>query len=146
MKIRDIMNINSIRITSGSTMAEAAELAAMSNASGLFVVDGDNNFICVLSEGDMMAMVIPDISEIMASSGGIQDSQEIFTKKGAQLGRDKIDDHMVKTAITIDPDDTILKAASTMAIKKMRRLPVVKDGKLLGTISRGDICKAVFTH
>ena len=146
MKIRDILNINSIRITSGATMEEAAELAAMSNASGLFVVDGENNFLGVLSEGDMMSKVIPDISEIMASSGGIQDSHEIFTKKGAQLGRDKIDDHMVKSAITIDPDDTILKAASTMAIKKMRRLPVVKNGKLLGTISRGDICKAVFTH
>ena len=82
----------------------------------------------------------------MASSGGIQDSHEIFTKKGAKLGREKVDDHMVKTAITIDPDDNVLKAASTMAIKKMRRLPVVKNGKLLGTISRGDICKAVFTH
>ncbi len=146
MKVRDIININSIRITSGSTMAEAAELAAMSNASGLFVVDDENNFIGVLSEGDMMAMVLPDMTEIMASSGGIQDSQEIFTKKGAALGRQKVDDHLVKASITIDPDDNVLKAASTMAIKKMRRLPVVKNGKLLGTISRGDICKAVFTH
>ncbi len=146
MKVRDIININSIRITSGSTMAEAADLAAVSNASGLFVVDDENNFIGVLSEGDMMAMVLPDMTEIMASSGGIQDSQEIFTKKGAALGRQKVDDHLVKASITIDPDDNVLKAASTMAIKKMRRLPVVKNGKLLGTISRGDICKAVFTH
>ncbi len=95
MKIREILNINSVRITSGSTMATAAELAAMSNASGLFVVDDENNFIGVLSEGDMMAMVLPDISEIMASRGGIQDSHEIFTKKGAKLGREKVDDHLV---------------------------------------------------
>jgi CBS domain-containing protein len=33
-----------------------------------------------------------------------------------------------------------------MSLKKMRRLPVVKDGKLVGTISRGDICKAVFEN
>ena len=38
MQVRDIMNINAIRILSRSTMAQAAELAAMSNASGLFVV------------------------------------------------------------------------------------------------------------
>ena len=45
MQIRDIMNINAIRILSGSTMAKAAELAALSNASGLFVVDDEDNFI-----------------------------------------------------------------------------------------------------
>ena len=36
-----------------------------------------------------------------------------------------------------------MRAASTMAMKKMRRLPVVKNGKLVGTVSRGDISKAV---
>ncbi len=45
--------------------------------------------------------------------------------------------------MTLDPNDEILKAASTMAMKKMRRLPVVKNGKLVGMVSRGDICKAV---
>ena len=124
-------------------MAEAAELAAISNASGLFVVNDDNDFIGVLSEGDMMAKALPDIAEIMASSGGIQDSQEIFSVKGADLSREHVKKYLVESVITIDPDDNVLKAASTMAMKKMRRLPVVKNGKLVGTISRGDICKAI---
>ena len=145
MKVRDIMNINSVRILNNATMAEAAELAAISNASGLFVVNDDNDFIGVLSEGDMMAKALPDIAEIMASSGGIQDSQEIFSQKGADIGREHIKKYLVDSVITIDPDDNVLKAASTMAMKKMRRLPVVKNGKLVGTISRGDICKAVMT-
>ena len=144
MKIHDVMNINSIRILSGSTMAEAADLAAMSNASGLFVVDNDNNFIGVLSEGDMMKKTLPDMSEIMSSPGGLEDSSYLFSEKGSQLARDIIDNHMIKEAITLSPDDPLLKAATTMALKKMRRLPVVKNDKLVGTISRGDICKAVF--
>ncbi len=143
MKVRDIMNINAIRILSGATIAEAVELAATSNSSGLFVVDDENNFIGVLSEGDIMSAVLPDITEIMASSGGIQDSQDIFSEKGAKLGRERVDEHLVKEVITLKPEDNVLKAATTMAMKKMRRLPVVKNGKLLGTISRGDVCKRV---
>ena len=143
MKVRDIMNINSIRILSGATMAEAADLAAMSDASDLFVVDEDNKFIGVLSEGDMIAKTLPDITELMGSSGGIRDSQDIFSEKGGRLGREAVDPHMIKNPITLGPDDQLIKAAATMAKNKIRRLPVVKDGKLLGTISRGDICKAV---
>jgi CBS domain-containing protein len=144
MKVRDVMNINSIRILSGSTMSDAADLAAASNASGLFVVDNDNNFIGVLSEGDMMKKTLPDMAEIMASPGGLEDSGYLFSEKGSNLANDSIDDHIVRDAVTLKPDDPLIKAASTMAIKKMRRLPVVSDGKLLGTISRGDICKVIF--
>ncbi len=144
MKVLDVMNINSIRILSGTTMSEAADLAAVSNASGLFVVDGENNFMGVLSEGDMMIKTLPDIAEIMASPGGLEDSGYLFSEKGSNLARDLVDDHMIRKAVTLELDDPLIKAATTMALKKMRRLPVVKDGKLVGTISRGDICKVIF--
>ncbi len=143
MQVRDIMNINAIRILSGATMTEAAELAAMSNASGLFVVDGEDNFIGVLSEGDMMKAILPEMSEVMAVGQTLMESYDIFSEKGGKLGTEPIDSHLIANPITIKPEDPLLKAASTMAVKKMRRLPVVKNGKLVGTVSRGDICKAV---
>ncbi|GAB6054645.1 hypothetical protein JCM17960_34650 [Magnetospira thiophila] len=143
MKVRDILNINAVRILSGSTMAQAAELAAMSNASGLFVVDAENSFVGVLSEGDMMRAVLPQMSDVYAAGGSLGDSYDIFGEKGAQLASEKIDDHLISDPISLSPDDTVLKAASIMAMKHMRRLPVLKDGKLVGTVSRGDICKAV---
>ncbi len=143
MKVREIMSINAVRIFSGATMAEAAELAAMSNASGLFVVDEENNFIGVLSEGDMMAMVLPEMSEVMERGGNFRDSYNILAEKGVRLANEAIDTHLIADPLTLDPNDEILKAASTMAMKKMRRLPVVKNGKLVGMVSRGDICKAV---
>ena len=143
MKVRDIMSINAVRIFSGATLAQAAELAAMSNASGLFVVDEENTFIGVLSEGDMMVKVLPEMSEVMERGGNFRDSYDIFTENGARLATNAIDAHLIADPLILDPDDEIMRAASTMAMKKMRRLPVVKNGKLVGTVSRGDICKAV---
>ena len=85
MQVRDIMNINAVRILSRSTMAEAAELAAMSNASGLFVVDEEDNFIGVLSEGDMMKATLPEMSEFMAVGRNLRESYDIFSEKGASM-------------------------------------------------------------
>ncbi|MAF48535.1 MAG: CBS domain-containing protein [Rhodospirillales bacterium] len=143
MQVRDIMNINAIRILSGSSMSEAAELAAMSNASGLFVVDDEDNFVGVLSEGDMMRATLPEMSEVMQVGRNLSETYDIFSEKGIKLGGESIDNHLIPDAITLAPDDPVFKAATTMAAKKMRRLPVVKNGKLVGTVSRGDICKAV---
>ena len=106
-------------------------------------LDEENNFICVLSEGDMMAMVLPEMSEVMERGGNFRDSYGILAEKGARLANEAIDTHLIADPLTLDPNDEILKAASTMAMKKMRRLPVVKNGKLVGMVSRGDICKAV---
>ena len=94
----------------------------------------------------MVKKALPDIAEIMSSPGGLEDSGYIFSEKGGQLAQELVDDHMVREVVTLRPDDSLIKAASTMALKKMRRLPVVKDGKLVGTISRGDVCKAVFKN
>lgn len=143
MQVRDIMNINTIRILKGSSMADAAKLAAMSNADCLFVVDEDDNFLGVLSEGDMMRAILPEMSEVMAGELSLSESYEITSEKGIELGHELIDDHLIPKPIMLKPEDPLVKAATTMAIKKMRRLPVVKDGKLAGTVSRGDICKAV---
>ena len=143
MQVREIMNINAIRILCGSTMAKAAELAAISNASGLFVVDEEDNFIGVLSEGDMMRTILPEMSEVMNVGRNLRETYNISSEKGAKLGSEPIDNHLIPDPITLKPEDSLLKAATTMAVKKMRRLPVVKNGKLIGTVSRGDICKAV---
>ncbi len=110
------------------------------------MVDDENNFIGELSGGDMMQKTLPDMAEIMASPSGLEDSGFLFSEKSSKLAGDSIDDHMIKDTVTLSPDEPLIKAATTMSLKKMRRFPVVKDGKLVGAISRGDICKAVFEN
>lgn len=90
----------------------------------------------------MIANILPEMSEVMASGGNLRDSYDLFGEKGRRLGKEPIDGYLIKNPITLDPNDPLLKAATTMAMKRMRRLPVVRNGKLVGTISRGDICRA----
>jgi CBS domain-containing protein len=55
----------------------------------------------------------------------------------------KISDHMVKDVITIDPELDVFQAARKFLDLRIRRFPVLQEGKLVGQISQKDIMKAV---
>ncbi len=63
----------------------------------------------------------------------------------AREGRDGIDksvaDVMTSPPITVDPDYNILAALGLMTRRRIRHLPVVKDGAMIGFVSIGDLVK-----
>jgi len=143
MKIGDIMNVNVSRIRIGSSVRQAAELLSTSQASDLMVVDAANNFAGVLSEGDLIRVALPDFEEILASGEGLSAGLDVFIEKGNKLASRAIDDYVIKAPITVRSQEPVLRAATIMMTKMIRRLPVVDDGLLVGVISRSDICKGV---
>ncbi len=146
MLIRDIMSLNATRIGVGSDMQRAAEIVSLTGASDLMVVDDANHFVGVLSEGDLIRATLPRFDEIMSTSGSLNEALEIFVDKGKTLARQSIDDLIIRDPVVMRPDDKILKAASIMISKQIRRLPVVDvNGKLVGTVSRADVCRAVLS-
>lgn len=142
MNIRDVMNTTPAQIPAGTTMRAAAEAVAQSQCSDLMVVDASGQFIGVLSEGDLIRAVLPKLDEIVAS-GGLADARELFEDKGHEFAHTTIDAIVIRKPVTLAPKDALLQAASTMARMQIRRLPVVENGKLVGTVSRADICAAV---
>lgn len=59
-------------------------------------------------------------------------------------GSTSIRDVMTEDVITVGPEATIDETAELMADRQVRRLPVVRDGKLVGIVSLGDL--AVHVH
>ncbi len=143
MLIRDIMSYNATRIGVDSTMQRAAEIVALSQASDLMVVDDDNNFVGVLSEGDLIRAVLPKFEEMMLSGGSLAEAFDLFIDNGRELAVAPIEPLVIRDPISLTPRDKALKAATIMVSKQIRRLPVVDAGKLIGTVSRADVCRAV---
>lgn len=141
MLIGDIMNVNATRIRVTATMRQAAELVSQSQSSDLMVVDGDNNFVGVLSEGDLIRAVLPKYDELV--KGGVTNPVDLFVERGHEKAEATIAPLVIRSPIMLSPADPVLKAASTMVSKQIRRLPVVDKGKLVGTVSRADICRAI---
>jgi len=117
MLIRDIMSLNSTRVAIGSNMQRAAEIVSLTGASDLMVVDDQNNFVGVLSEGDLIRAVLPRFEEIMATTGSLGEALEVFVDKGKSLAVQPIDELVIRSPLVMRPDDKILKAASIMISK-----------------------------
>ena len=143
MLIREAMTAHPPRIRSDSDLERAADLIALSGASDLMVVDEDNSFVGVLSEGDVLRAAMPDREEVLAEGGTMADAFALFVLKGGRLRDREIDPFVIRTPIVVSPDDHIGAAAAIMIDRMIRRLPVVENGKLIGTVSRADICRTV---
>jgi predicted transcriptional regulator len=143
MRIKDIMTPHPARIQNSATLQRAAELIAMSRVTDLMVFDDQNNFVGVLSEVDILQSALPDISQILDEGGSVDTAFDIFINKGKNLANMPITPLIVQEPMVVDENDHVAKIAVVLIDKNIRLLPVVKDGQLVGTVSRADVCRAV---
>jgi len=140
--IKDIME-DPVSIQIDDVLDSAAKLASDTQASDLMVVDAENRFIGVLSEGDMIRAVLPNFEEITHGTGSLEDAFQIFVESGKDLAKQPFERLIIRNPILLKPDEELLRAATVMIEKMIRRLPVVDNSKLIGTVSRSDICRAI---
>lgn len=86
---------------------------------------------------------MPDIEEILEQGGTLDQAFRLFLRKGSELKYKPVAPLVIRNPLVVDPDDHVAKAAALMLQKNIHRLPVVKDGRLVGTVGRTDVCQAV---
>ena len=146
MKIKDIMTHSAPRIPADCTIREAAEELSVTQCSDLVVVDEDNNFLGVLSEGDLIRSALPDIKEVISSGDSLSNAYDLFVEAGRANANKSFAHLVIKSPIIAHPDDEVLRIASIMVTRQIRRLPVVENGKLVGSVCRADICRKVMAQ
>ena len=143
MKIGEVMNKRPAVIENKATFSEAARRVAETQVSDLMVVDAKGVFVGVLSEGDLIRATLPNYDELMRDGASLGGAWKVFLEKGREVARRGVEAIVIKAPLAFQPSDELIKAASAMVNKQIRVLPVVEGGVLVGTISRGDLCKAV---
>ena len=143
MIVKDIMNTSVKTATADTLIKDIASVMCFNKISGVPVVDNDNKLVGVLSEKDILRGMFPDVEQIM-QEGGKPDFEAIEADYKGVLDK-KAGDMMTQTVASVTPDMPLLKAASMMCVKQIRRIPVTDaNDKLVGIISIGDVHKAIF--
>ena len=143
MKVREVMNNRAERVRAQADLYQAAEAVALANVSDLMVVDERGDFVGVLPAGDILRACLPKVEDILAEGGSIQQAFALFLKMGRELARSPIEPLVIRQPISLDPDDHVAKVAVTLVQTHIHMLPVVRDRKLLGVVTRVGILEKV---
>jgi CBS domain-containing protein len=84
------------------------------------------------------------VSEDGESVDGMVSERDIVTalgEYGADLLSRPVDEIMTRNVIACDPADTVQELMAEMTNRRFRHLPVLKDGRLCGIVSIGDLVK-----
>lgn len=139
MKVEEIMTAEVVTVGPGVPLREVALVLVEHRISGVPVVDGLGRLLGVVSETDI---VHKEARAPRARGGFLRwldlESGEIRAKVDARSATEA----MTAPAITIDAGRSVNAAASLMLEKGCKRLPVLRDGQLVGIVSRSDLVRA----
>ena len=123
LKVKDYMSTKLVTFKIGTNVVEAMDILLKNDYSGAPVLDEAGKLVGILSEVDIMKVVVQD--SYYDESMGI------------------VDDYMHSPVDTVDPEVDIYAVAEMFIEQKRRRFPVVREGKLIGQISRQDVLRAM---
>lgn len=125
--VGDFMSTQLITFGPNQPMEQVMSILLEKKISGGPVVDSDGHLVGIISEGDCLKEVVKGKYNNSPNFSGLAK------------------DHMAENVITISPDVNVFEAAQSFLNKRLRRFPVVQDGKLVGQISQKDIVRAVLS-
>jgi CBS domain-containing protein len=145
MRAKDIMTTNVVTIAADARVGEAANIMLENNISGLPVVNDAGNVVGIISEGDLLHRQETGTEEkrswwLRFFSSPQEDAHDFVKSHG-----NSVSDAMTDNVVTVDSDTGVGEIATIMEEQRIKRLPVVEDGKLVGIVSRANLLQALAT-
>lgn len=101
--------------------------------------------VALLAERRIGAMPVMEKGQIVGVFSERDVIYQLQAQGPAMLDR-KLRDVMTSPAVTVEPETTVLAALSLMTRRRIRHLPVVQNGAMIGLVSIGDLVKSRIEH
>ena len=143
MKVLDVMQRNPITATAETTIEDAVRRMVEHRISGLPVIDATGTVVGILSEGDLLRRVelgtearMPGWLRWLAGQG--RAAGEYARSRALTVG-----EVMTVPVISVTPETDLAEVAALMESRRIKRLPVLEDGHLVGMLTRHDLVRTL---
>jgi CBS-domain-containing membrane protein len=146
MRAKDVMSEGIVSVLADASVFEAAEIMVNAQVSAVPVIEEDGKIVGILSEADLIRRAEIGTSPHKAwlqrlLSDDVTKAAE-FVHSHSRLVRDV----MTKNVITVDEESTLSDVAELMAKHNIKRVPVLREGSMVGILSRANLIQALMSR
>ena len=144
MRADEIMTAEVATVRADAPITEAIALMEERGVSGLPVLDEYGRLAGMLTEGDLLRRAEmgtagrgrPGWLDLLLGSGG---SASDYVRSHGR----RVEDLMTRDAVTVGPGTPVEEVVALMEQRRVKRVPVVQDGEVIGIVSRADLVRAL---
>jgi CBS domain-containing protein len=147
MKVKDLMTPDPVVVPPDMTVDALVRLMAERHISGAFVVDAEGKPLGVVTEADLVRRLAPEGEEAdLGWLARLLVDPDRAAARYAHTHGHRARDVMSQALFFVEESAPAEAAALMMRDRKIRRVAVMRWGKLVGVISRADVLTAVAAH
>ena len=140
MKAEDVMTRKVVCIKPLASLLEAAQVMIDNQISGIPVVDPEEKMVGIITESDFLR----SSQKRDARSRWFEVILDpLLSDNYADSHRRKVEEVMSTNLATVTEDTPIEKVVNLMNQRHVKRVPVMRDGRLVGIIARADLIRAL---
>jgi CBS domain-containing protein len=143
MKASDVMVSNVITVPITATIGETAAILLNNHISGAPVLGEKGELVGIVSEGDLMRR--PETGTAKPPSWWLEliSSERSLASEYIKSHSRKVVDVMSRNVVTANPDTPLGDIAALLERNRIKRVPIVEGGKIVGIVSRANILQAL---
>jgi CBS domain-containing protein len=143
MQVRDVMTRTVISVPADTPAMAVARLLADRGISAVPVTDSWGMLLGIVSEADLIRRLATSDPPEPGFFRALFYNREHAASRYAAMHGATAADIMTREVVTVTEEISVEHAASLIETRKVRRLPVVQDGVLVGILSRADLLRAL---
>ena len=139
--VRDVMTANVLTVAPETSLGDVARLMVERVVRAVPVVDDSGTLLGMVTHKELLRYLIPDYLQ-RTKSGEFRAPTKSQVQRGSTDPRHiPVREAMARSVLCLAEDQTLTDVANLMSSKDVDRFPVVREGKVVGFLTRADLIR-----
>ncbi len=143
MRARDVMTRAMATTTPETTVEKVAKLLINLRISGVPVLDRNGQLVGIVTEGDLLRRVETGTDRQRSRWSELFSANSRLAEEYIKSHARRIEDIMTREVVSVEELASLGEIAELMETKRIKRVPVVHNGKIVGIVSRADLLQVL---